>query len=392
MVDLVYPLYLINLYGFIWQTHVSTSMHTDGVTNESEVDVEIDRTGLKDLEKIKAKQDENNFLTKLGMKLEFEDEYIKDNGDKGHENEPESSDTFQSEVLEQEAREAKLALCKDFSIGKGIDLIPEEIMDEIEADTFWCLENMMNAIQDYRYNDAFFEKVSTTSTKKTESSKKSRFKLREKDGLQKMIVLTEKVIQRVDPVLSAHLKSKGVEFQWFTFRWMNTLHVRSMNEKCIIRLWDTCLCEEIDKNNKSFGLNYFTTYGFNSKRSNKRLHLSGFLSFQIYVCAALLHQMREKILSEENFEELLFMLRNLFLKNWGEVEISMLLSQAFVWKETFGNSEHQLFTSATESYGDTTLSTWVQEKSHWPPRKEQAQTQSKSLRSIFPKTILPGGC
>jgi hypothetical protein len=226
---------------------------------------------------------------------------------------------------------------------------------------------MMNAIQDYRYNDAFFPKKSSSSSNK-------KFKLNSSDGLQKMIILTEKVIQRVDPVLHTHLKSKGVEFQWFVFRWMNTLQVRTMNEKCIIRLWDTCLCEEIDKSNKggTLGLNYFTTFGFNPKRSKKRLHLSGFLSFQVYICAALIHQIRDKILSQSKFQDILYRLRNLTLSSWGVEDITLLLSQAFVWKETFCNTENQLMASATEEYGDDTISTWVK-KSHWPPRKETSR-------------------
>ena len=384
MVDLVYPLYLINLHGYIWQTHITTSMQHEDKANEDEMIHDFGHIATNDLQKLRIKQ-EDNFLIKVGMKMDGydQDDDKDDNHDDG---ESKAKDPYHSEVLEQEARELKLGLCNDFNIGKGIGLIPEEIMDEVEADTFWCLENMMNAIQDYRYNDAFFEKTSNKTSSGSSSKKKPRFKLREKDGLQKMIILTEKVLERVDPALFTHLKSKGLEFQWFTFRWMNTLHVRTMNENCLIRLWDTCLCEEIDKNNKGIGLNYFTTYGFNSKRSRKRLHLSGFLSFQIYICAALVHQIRDKILSEEKFEELLFLLRNLSLENWDEREITMLLSQAFVWKETFGNSENQLFTSASESYGDTTLTKWVQQKSHWPPRKE-SKTESKSLRSLLPKTI-----
>ncbi len=350
MVDLVYPLYLIILHGYVWDTHISTTLDSD--SDDCEVS---DYTIGK-----------NNVMTdELGMKDELLDELSEID---------EKSNLHQSEVLEKEARESKLKFCQELSKGIGIDRIPEEIMDEIECDTFWCLEHMMNAIQDFRYNDAFFPKSQSTSSKK--------FELNEGDGLQRMIVLTEKVLQRVDPKLHSHLKSKGVEFQWFCFRWMNTLHVRTMNEECVIRFWDTCLCEEIDTGSRSrSGLHYFTAFGFDSRRSRKRLHLSGFLSFQVYICAALLHQIRDNIIKEQKFEDILYKLRNLSLDHWGIEDIAMLISQAYSWKETFGASEDQLFASATTAYGDDTLSTWVQ-KCHWPPRKETTMRPSDSVEAI----------
>lgn len=371
MVDLVYPLYLIILHGYVWDTHISTTLDSDSDDCEANDDA---------IGKNNVMTDDDHFLMKLGMKDEVLDN-DKDNVELSEIDE--KSNLYQSEVLEKEARESKLQFCQELSKGIGIDRIPEEIMDEIECDTFWCLEHMMNAIQDFRYNDAFFPKSTSTST--SASSKK--FKLSEGDGLQRMIVLTEKVLQRVDPKLHSHLKSKGVEFQWFCFRWMNTLHVRTMNEECIIRFWDTCLCEEIDTGSRSrSGLHYFTAFGFDSRRSRKRLHLSGFLSFQVYICAALLHQIRDNILKEQEFENILYKLRNLSLDHWDIEDIAMLLSQAYSWKETFGASEDQLFASATTAYGDDTLSTWV-EKCHWPPRKEAATRPSDSVEEAIAKIL-----
>ena len=366
MVDIVYPLYLSILHGYVWDTHLSTTLDNIDDENESSSSCHEDIN------------EQTHFLTKLGRKEDDqdEDEYDEDN------DEEEKSSHHQSEVLENEARLSKIKYCRDLSIGKGIDQIPEEIMDEVEADTFWCLENMMNAIQDYRYNDAFFSKNSSSS------STSEKFKHRNADGLQSMIVLTEKVLERVDPVLHSHLKSKGVEFQWFTFRWMNTLHVRTMNERCVIRLWDTCLCEEIDRDKKGgLGLSYFTTFGFNPKRSKKRLHLSGFLSFQVYICAALMHQIRDKILSEQKFEDILYRLRNFSLHDWEIDDVMVLLSQAFVWKETFCNSEDQLLASATSHYGDDTLTTWVK-KCHWPPRNDTSKPTDPVKN---PKVLHSGG-
>lgn len=259
MVDIVYPLYLTILHGYVWDTHVSTSLQNDDSESDDSDDDSIGgfRHKSSKIGKLSGKSKseknrddllvrENSFLKRLRLKEEEQGmrEEKGDDDDDGDGNDgedkisslPNIDHKKQSDVLEDEVRQSKLKFCQELSIGKGIDQIPEEIMDEIEADTFWCLENMMNAIQDFRYNDAFFEKHSTTGG----LSSGNKFQLCNKDGLQKMIILTEKVTQRVDPTLYRHLKDKGVEFQWFVFRWINTLQVRSMNEKCITRLWDTC--------------------------------------------------------------------------------------------------------------------------------------------------------
>eukprot|EP00551_Chaetoceros_affinis_P009842 CAMPEP_0203685202 /NCGR_PEP_ID=MMETSP0090-20130426/48425_1 /ASSEMBLY_ACC=CAM_ASM_001088 /TAXON_ID=426623 /ORGANISM="Chaetoceros affinis, Strain CCMP159" /LENGTH=613 /DNA_ID=CAMNT_0050554389 /DNA_START=144 /DNA_END=1982 /DNA_ORIENTATION=+ len=233
MVDIVYPLYLTILHGYVWDTHISTTLD-NGDSNQND-DSDSDTGGHDNsnsastsmIGKLMGKSrnknmiddtlfHENSFLKRLRLKEEEEDKKEDEEDDGGDKMASLPNNNHRSDVLEDEVRQSKIKFCEELSIGKGIDQIPEEIMEEVEADTFWCLENMMNAIQDFRYNDSFFAKYSTAGTSSSFSSK---FKLRNKDGLQKMIILTERVVQRVDPTLYRHLKEKGVEFQWFIFRW-----------------------------------------------------------------------------------------------------------------------------------------------------------------------------
>ena len=344
LVDIIYPLYLTNLQGYIWDNHVSTMIEKpkEEKLNDGVKSISSSLRGLR-----------------FNKDDEVEDEEL-------------DQVTLSSEpiIFEDEDRKFRIKKCENLAIGIGIDSIPEEILDEVEADTYWCLENFMSAIQDYRVNDAFSitKKKSLSSSTTTPNT----------TGLQHMIILMEKVVQRIDPILYKHLKSNGVEYIWFSYRWLNSLHVRDMNEKCILRLFDTCMCEEVDQENGS----YFSTFGFNARRARKRLHLVGFLNFQVYICAALLHRLRDRIMARSNLQDILFELRNPSLENWSTAEVETLLSQAYVWNHTFHGSEEQLVQSATASYGEDTFATWAQ-KCHWPPRKSTSRPLKSKMNPLL---------
>ena len=153
--------------------------------------------------------------------------------------------------------------------------------------------------------------------------------------------------------------------------------MRDFNEKCIPRLWDTCICEETDKESG----NYFSTFGFNAKRARKRLHLAGFLNFQVYICTALLHRMRKRVLAQETFQDILFELRNPSLDNWGPEDVEILLSQAYVWSSSFHGSEEQIVQSCSEEQTGNIFKTWAK-LCHWPPRKSTSRSMTAFDKSI----------
>ena len=331
IIDIVYPLYLANLHGYIWDTHLSTAMEN------------------KDLEK----KDGNDQMF-FSSSLRFSD----DGNIPVHALDDFQLSSSEPAIFEDEDRKSRIERCERLATGIGIETIPEEIMEEIEADTYWCLENFMTATNDYRTNHAFATpKVTKASRLKDQNQKNTG------SGLQSMIVLIEKIVQRVDPTLYQHLKLHGVEYIWFAYRWVNSIHVRDMNERCILRLWDTCMCEEVDRQSGA----YFSTFGFNPKRARKRIHIPGFLNFQVYICVALLHRLRNRILAQGSFQDILCELRNPGLESWELADVDILLSQAYVWSSSFQGSEEQVLDTATEHQNDDTFKTWTQ-RCHWPPR------------------------
>ncbi len=89
--------------------------------------------------------------------------------------------------------------------------LTQEILDNVEADVYWCLTNLLAGIQDHYTSD--------------------------QPGVQRMVMRLEELVTRMDVGLTQHLESTGVMFMQFAFRWMNCLLLREFNLKCIIRLW-----------------------------------------------------------------------------------------------------------------------------------------------------------
>jgi hypothetical protein len=192
---------------------------------------------------------------------------------------------------------------------------------QVEADVYWCLTNILAGIQDHYTAD--------------------------QPGVQRMVMRLEEVVQRIDAGLCDHLAEVGIQFMQFAFKWMNCLLLREFNLKCVIRLWDSYISEEG----------------------------TGFEGFHVYVCVAFLCQFSSQ-LQEMGFDELFgFMqVRNTILlgtprrqffspslswsrnmsltsfssaqevptEDWGETEVEMLLSQAYVLSTLFGGSDAHL--------------------------------------------------
>ena len=120
--------------------------------------------------------------------------------------------------------------------GKMMDDITDDQLFEVEADTYWCLTNLLAGIQDHYTAD--------------------------QPGVQRMVMRLEELVARIDADLTQHLRETGIEFFQFSFKWMNCLLLREFTLPCIMRLWDTYLSEGD----------------------------GGFEDFHVYVCAAFLCQ------------------------------------------------------------------------------------------------------
>lgn len=168
-----------------------------------------------------------------------------------------------------------------------LSAVSDEWLQVVEADTYWCLTKLLDGIQDH-YTFA-------------------------QPGLQRMVQRMEELVHRCDADLFKHIVEKeGVQFVQFAFRWMNCLLMREVPLHAIVRLWDTYLCED-----------------------------SGFESFHVYVCAAILMTFGEKLKALE-FQDLVMFLQSLPTKDWAEDEIDPLLSRAFILQTYFADSPSHL--------------------------------------------------
>ncbi|KAG9288030.1 hypothetical protein G9A89_017625 [Geosiphon pyriformis] len=168
-----------------------------------------------------------------------------------------------------------------------IEILPKEVLNVIEADSFWSLSKLLDGIQD---NYTFAQ-----------------------PGIQRQIGKLKELINRIDAKLAVHLQAEGIEFIQFAFRWMNCLLMREVSLKNTIRMWDTYLAEGPD----------------------------GFSEFHLYVCAAFLVKWSDKLRSMD-FQGIMMFLQSLPTSHWDEKDIELLLSEAFMWKSLFHNAPNHL--------------------------------------------------
>ncbi|EIW83059.1 RabGAP TBC [Coniophora puteana RWD-64-598 SS2] len=163
-------------------------------------------------------------------------------------------------------------------------LLPENVRDAVEADSFWCLSRLLDGIQD--------NYIAT------------------QPGIQRSVKRMAELVARIDAPLYAHLESESVEFMQFAFRWMNCLLMREISVQNTIRMWDTYLAEGTD----------------------------AFSQFHLYVCSAFLVKWSEK-LRKMDFQGIIMFLQSPPTQDWDDHEIEMLLSEAFVLNSIWHNAQ-----------------------------------------------------
>ncbi|KAL6048753.1 TBC1 domain family member [Balamuthia mandrillaris] len=167
-----------------------------------------------------------------------------------------------------------------------VSKVPTEVLDAVEADSYWCLYALLDGIQD-QY---------TTS----------------QPGIQHMIYKLKELIRRIDTPLDLHLEQQEVQFIQFAFRWMNCLLMREVPLPLVIRMWDTYLAEA-----------------------------DGFSIFHVYVCASFLTMWSDQLQSRD-FSGIMLFFQHLPTSQWTVSDIEMLLSQAFMLKTLYHDSQAHL--------------------------------------------------
>ncbi|KAE8849714.1 hypothetical protein PTNB85_00130 [Pyrenophora teres f. teres] len=183
----------------------------------------------------------------------------------------------------------------DIEFGMDPGQLPKQVLDAVEADSFWCLTKLLDGIQD-NY-------------------------IAHQPGIQRSVSSLRDLTTRIDDQLAKHLQNEGVEFIQFSFRWMNCLLMREISVKNTIRMWDTYLAEE-----------------------------DGFSSFHLYVCAAFLVKWSDQ-LRKMDFQEIMMFLQSLPTRQWTEKDIELLLSEAFIWQSLFKGSGAHLKNTGSAGSG-----------------------------------------
>jgi hypothetical protein len=200
----------------------------------------------------------------------------------------------------------------DIEFGMDPGQLPKQVLDAVEADSFWCLTKLLDGIQD-NY-------------------------IAHQPGIQRQVADLRDLTTRIDGDLATHLQNEGVEFIQFSFRWMNCLLMREISVKNTIRMWDTYLVRI------TLALAKCLTNVLQAEED-------GFSSFHLYVCAAFLVKWTEQ-LRKMDFQEIMMFLQSLPTRQWTEKDIELLLSEAFIWQSLFkGSGAHLKNTNSRGSGG-----------------------------------------
>lgn len=231
-----------------------------------------------------------------------------------------------------------------------VSSLDDATLRNIEADTYWSFGKLLDSIQN-NYTHA-------------------------QPGIQRLVRMLATIVSRVDADLHNHLKSNGVDYLQFAFRWMNNLLIRELPLRLVVRLWDSYLAEgfiatfttpvttstsitnqsnnhqhnhQINELNTSLNKNINNTNS-NSTTSNNptnNLHTNGSetpfsASFHLFVCAAFLKSWSKDLLREQDFQGIMLLLQNLPTYHWSDQEVVMMLADAYHLKETFSPSHLKL--------------------------------------------------
>ncbi|CCH61151.1 hypothetical protein TBLA_0E00900 [Henningerozyma blattae CBS 6284] len=228
-------------------------------------------------------------------------------------------------------------------------------INNLEADTFWCLTKVLEQITDNYIHG--------------------------QPGILKQVKNLSQLVKRIDSKLYKHFQNEHVEFIQFAFRWMNCLLMREFQMKAVIRMWDTYLAEtSIDTStNTSASLTLTTSNNINNNNnlngngSNdfpphtptqisaptlgspsvdfsspnarkassgntatdmKRQRHTSLNEFHVFVCAAFLIKWSEKLIRMD-FQSIITFLQNPPTKDWSETDIEMLLGEAYIWQSLY---------------------------------------------------------
>ncbi|SCV03657.1 LAMI_0H09912g1_1 [Lachancea mirantina] len=210
-----------------------------------------------------------------------------------------------------------------------MDYLTAGQLEDIEADTFWCLAKLLEQITDNYIHG--------------------------QPGIMKQVKNLSQLVKRIDTDLYDHFARENVEFIQFAFRWMNCLLMREFRMDMVIRMWDTYLSEtssETSANRNFMNMNSISASSvlaspsspLGKETSNSRIRNDGgteqvsrqasLSEFHVFVCAAFLVKWSDKLVHMD-FQEIITFLQNPPTQNWKESDIELLLSEAYIWQSLY---------------------------------------------------------
>mmetsp|Transcript_12651 Transcript_12651/g.27372 ORF Transcript_12651/g.27372 Transcript_12651/m.27372 type:complete len:433 (+) Transcript_12651:156-1454(+) len=160
--------------------------------------------------------------------------------------------------------------------------LSEEMMLQVEADCYWCLCKLVEAIQDH-YTYA-------------------------QPGIQRTVFQIKEAVHTIKERLVGRLDEHGIDFIQFAWRWVNCLLIREVPFELSFRLWDTYLAEG-----------------------------HRFAEFLTYACAAFLMHWEEVLMGQHmEFQDIIMFLQKPPTQEWREEQLEMVLTQAYVLRNQLG--------------------------------------------------------
>ncbi|CAD8168752.1 unnamed protein product [Paramecium pentaurelia] len=170
-----------------------------------------------------------------------------------------------------------------FDVPPDFHKLPDDIFLDMEADIYWCLCKIIENIQDYFIHN--------------------------QSGVSLACEKINNILSFIDPTILDYFQQQQIDFNHFAFRWVICLLVREFPLYLAIRILDTYLSEGDNMAN----LHIYT------------------VSNLILKCGL---EMKNK-----NMGEAVIFLQNLPTKDWTELDIEMLLQEAYVFKEYMTNKQ-----------------------------------------------------
>ena len=214
---------------------------------------------------------------------------------------------------------------------EDVEALSQAELDQVEADAYWCLSKLIDSIQDH-YTDSQVRPPSPTLANlgppwplrllPRRISHRLLCPLAQ-PGIQRMVFKLSHLVRRIDAPLHEHLDEQGLQFIQFAFRWMTCLLMRELSLDLILRVWDTYLAEHGASDEGGSGAS------------------DGFAVLHVYTCAALMLKFSAELRGME-FQDLVLFLQHLPTTGWSDKEVGVLLSEAFVMKSHFHNSQAHL--------------------------------------------------